>query len=431
MDDFTYLNTIDQIFNPQWSARKLARLEQLKKIIHHLWPHNHPSRFIQVAGTSGKGATCRFLEAGLNLFHHAGSFTSPHVFNYQERFSLNNKPATPEQISWAWEQYVRPLAITLARKHPNLTLEFHEINLLMALTLLAELPAAWGILETGIGGRYDPVTILPAQAVVITNIGHDHKELLGDEPWQRTMDKAGTTRPKYPLFTSEQNTELVSIMANLAQRTESPLIQVGNKAVSALTELLTQLPPPPDGALLTNPGQYINAALALEVILHLMPTMDPLAVARCFLPVTMPGRLQQLEDNVYADIAHNPDKITFLLTALEHAHPGASWVVVAGVSGARSALDVLSPLAQRAATLIVVDGFRQARDPGLLVTELAKLHPKATLHQAATPATGLTLARTLRQPGQNILVTGSTHVVEQALNANPRLRLLNDRFGWR
>ena len=106
--NFPYYNVVDQIYHAEWAAAKLARLDLLAESIAALWPNGHPTRLIHVAGTGGKGSTCRFLEMGLSCFGKSGAFFSPHLFDYRERFSIGGEFASQADVMHTWEQRIRP-----------------------------------------------------------------------------------------------------------------------------------------------------------------------------------------------------------------------------------------------------------------------------------------------------------------------------------
>src|SRR5437870_5406538 len=109
-----YYNAVDQIYHVEWASVKLARLELLKQSIARLWPHGLATRYIHVAGTSGKGSVCRYLEAVFSLGNIAGSLTGPHLFDYRERFSIQGQYASQDSVTETWEERIRPLCIELA-----------------------------------------------------------------------------------------------------------------------------------------------------------------------------------------------------------------------------------------------------------------------------------------------------------------------------
>ena len=89
--NFPYYNTVDQIYHAEWSLAKLARHELLRRSIAALWPEGHPTKLIHVAGTGGKGSTCRFLELGFGCIGKAGAFMSSHLFDYLERLRIGGE----------------------------------------------------------------------------------------------------------------------------------------------------------------------------------------------------------------------------------------------------------------------------------------------------------------------------------------------------
>jgi len=105
---------------------------------------------IQVVGTGGKGSTCRFLEYGLSLVGKAGSFMSPHLFDYRERFSINGSFVDQKDVSWAWEERVKPHCVQVALRNADHVHTFHEVSILMALAIrpLALLVASAIVLAT-------------------------------------------------------------------------------------------------------------------------------------------------------------------------------------------------------------------------------------------------------------------------------------------
>ncbi len=153
--DFPYYNTVDQIFHAEWSAPKLARQELVRRSIAVLWPHGHPTKLIHVAGTGGKGSTCRFLEMGLSTVGKAGAFMSPHLFDYRERFSINGEFVSRTDVIEAWEERIRPHCVALALDERRHTHTFLETSILIALAIYEKHDVEWAAMETGVGGRYD------------------------------------------------------------------------------------------------------------------------------------------------------------------------------------------------------------------------------------------------------------------------------------
>ncbi len=159
-------------------------------------------KVITVAGTNGKGSTVAFCEA---IYHAAGyrvgCYTSPHLLRYNERIRLDHQLASDEQIVSAFE------AIDQARGEIPLT--YFEFGTLAALWLMAQSRMEIAILEVGLGGRLDAVNIIDADVAVITSIGLDHMDWLGDSIDKIGFEKAGVMRKGHPAVLAAKDLPLV------------------------------------------------------------------------------------------------------------------------------------------------------------------------------------------------------------------------------
>ncbi len=424
-----YYNTVDQIFHADWTVAKLARIELLRRSIAALWPEGHPTRLVHVAGTSGKGSVCRLLEAGLGSAGRAGAYLSPHLFDYRDRFSIDEAPPGPGEVTAAWEQVVRPYCVAAAADG-TVTHTFSEAGLLLALTLFERAGVEWAAVETGVGGRYDQSRALAVEATVVTNIGDDHADSLGTESWQRALDKAGIARTGVPMFTAEHDPEMLEWIAGVSEAAGAPLHRVGAADAAAIREALAARELKP-GALLRAEVQEWNAALAMAVVGALLPGRSPAGLLDRMAAVEFTGRLTEVEDGVFADIAHNPDKLATLAGEVMRRFPDQGRILVVGLSRTREAsgsLARLLPLAKR--TIVTTPPYR-GRPAAEVAAELAAVHPQARIEVHADPQAAMALARRARAPGDVIVVTGSTFVIDAALNPDPHLRHLNATMGWR
>ena len=431
--DFPYYNTVDQIYHAEWSAPKLARLELVRQSVETLWPHGHPTRLIHVGGTGGKGSTCRFLEMGLSTIAAAGAFMSPHLFDYRERFSINGEFADRADINEAWEQRVRPHAVQLALKNPHHTHSFLEVSILIALTLFEKYDVSWAAIETGVGGRYDQTRALDVVASVLTNVGGDHAHMLGRTAWQRTLDKAGIARSGVPFFTSEVDPENLEVIAGVCAHTGAPLQRIERADVTTLENDLAQRFPSgiPEKSLLSAAYQRWNAALAFAAIRKLAPQVNKEAVLTAFCNAQLLGRFWQVEEDVYADIAHNADKIRALSQVIEEKFADRGRILVVGLSGRRLPLEVFPALARVAKTILVTGASFKGQDPGEVRAQIDAIGVGVPTMVISEPRQALEVAKSLKQANDVVILTGSTYMIEQVLNPDPYLRHLSATFGWR
>lgn len=430
--NFPYYNTVDQIYHAEWSIAKLARHELLRRSIAALWPNGHPTKLIHVAGTGGKGSTCRFLEIGFSCIGKAGAFMSPHLFDYRERFSIDGEFVAQNDITTAWEQHVRPFCIQIATDNPANIHSFHEVSILIALTLFEQHDVEWAALETGVGGRYDQTSALDVVATALTNVGSDHVHMLGEELWQRALDKAGIARPGIPFFTTEQHPATLDIITQVCAAVGAPLHLVQDADVTALDAALHAhtLAPAPD-SLIHADYQKRNAALALAVIHHLAPTIDNRAVLHAFANARLLGRFWKVDENIYADIAHNAEKIEALASEIRKQFGVRGKILVVGISGQRVSTKVFRALADIAQTIIVTTASFKGQDPAQVRDEVKGIVGDIPVLVAFEPQQALRTARSLQRNGEIIILTGSTYMIEQALNPDPYLRHMSAHFGWR
>lgn len=430
--NFPYYNVVDQIYHAEWSIAKLARLEVMRQAIRDLWPNGHPTRLIHVVGTGGKGSTCRFLEVGFGLLGKAGAFMSPHLFDYRERFSIGGEFVSRADVQWAWEEVVRPYCVAHAQRNPAEVHTFHEVSILIALALFEKHGVQWAALEAGIGGRYDQTRAVDVAGVALTFVGSDHANMLGDEQWQRALDKAGAARPEIPFFTSDTRAENLEIIASVCADTGAPLYEVGAAEVAALEAAIDSAGVVvPADSLLHAPYQKWNAALAAEVIHYFAPELPLAELAGAFAAARLLGRFWKVDEGVYADIAHNYEKINALAGEIQQQFGDAGKILILGMSGKRLPGRIFGAVAALAKTIIITGASYKGLDPGSVAAEVTPLAGDTPTMVVADPQHALEAARAMRQPGDVILLTGSTYMIEQALNPDPYMRHLGASFGWR
>ncbi len=431
--DFSYYNAVDQIYHAEWSTSKLARLELLRESIHMLWPNGHPTKLIHVAGTGGKGSTCRFLEVGFGCVGKAGSFMSPHLFDYRERFSIDAEFVSRKDVQDAWTTRVSPLCIQRHLEGPNRTHTFMEVSILIALCLYEQHAVEWAAIETGVGGRYDQTRALDVMATALTNVGSDHAHMLGREQWQRALDKAGIARNGVPFFTSDVDPLNLEVIRSVCADTGTPLFEINEDDVHEMERQLDAAEFLSDGeeSLIRARHQRWNATLAIHVIQHLLPDVDTEDLLRAMSKAQLPGRFWQVEEGVYADIAHNVEKMHVLVEELDERFPTKERILVLGLSGKRVPADILGALASEAKAIIITGASYKGQDPSKVRDEISSMAGETPIMVIYDPSQALDVAKNLRREGDIILLTGSTYMIEQVLNPDPYMRYLSATFGWR
>ncbi len=273
-------------------------------------------RIITVAGTNGKGSTVAYLCGMLGALGYSfGSYTTPHLFRYNERILINGIEITDTQLVKAFER------VEAARG--NVSLSYFEFGTLAAIFLMNRATLEFAIMEVGLGGRLDAVNILDADCAVITTVGIDHQEYLGDDRESIGREKAGIIRRDTPLICGE-STPPASVIAE-AVRLHAPVLRLGHDfnvvdVPEGIRYTRGETDFPITGLQMMGQHQVNNLATALTALLEVLPhasaRVDQLAhgLAR----VSLPGRLQQVSERprVFVDVGHNSLAAEAVLEAL-------------------------------------------------------------------------------------------------------------------
>jgi dihydrofolate synthase/folylpolyglutamate synthase len=389
-------------------------LERVSRVLERL--ALPPARTVlHVAGTNGKGSSVAMLESLLRpTGARVGSYTSPHILRYNERICVDGQEADDDRIIAAFER------IESARDGEELT--YFEFGTLAALVVFAEAGCDTLLLEIGLGGRLDAVNAVEPTAGLITNIGLDHCDWLGEDIESIAFEKAGIMRPGKPVVFGSR--EMPAAIAAQARRLDARLLAAGRDydwrldgerwswrgADSNLEDL--QRP------VLVGDHQVANAAGALT-LLEACGYGDALtrdAVNAALASVQLDARIQSIELDTHwiVDVAHNPDAAEALARGL--AGFSGRTVAVIGMLDDKDVESVARHLDDRVDEWIAVtaDSPRaiDATELGQRISASASSRCQVadSLHQA------LRLAEELAGPADRVLVTGSFYLVGPALD---------------
>ena len=278
----------------------------------------HPERHfkvIHVAGTNGKGSVCAYLDAMLRAQKkRVGLFTSPHLVKINERIVVDGEMLSDAQFLSVFEKVQAAVGRMQEENLPHPT--FFEFLFGMAVTAFAEAKVEYAVLETGLGGRLDATnTVEQPVCSVITSIGYDHTELLGDTLEEIAAEKAGIIKKGTPVIymegAEESNRVIEETAKNLGNRCKKigknafKILGIQNKSIafscaSAYYEDVTWR--------LNNTGAYQpeNACLALEVMRLLFGEAKQLrAWQEALSQVIWKGRMEEVQPDIFIDGAHN------------------------------------------------------------------------------------------------------------------------------
>ncbi len=282
-------------------------LDRVRQVWEQMGQPRPARTLITVAGTNGKGSTiayiCSMLQA---LGCSQGSYTSPHLFSYNERAQLQGVMPSDKELVQSFEKVEAALA--------GISLSYFEFGTLAVIQWLSGGFPDYAVLEVGLGGRLDAVNILDTDCAVITSIGIDHTEYLGTDRESIGFEKAGIIRPGIPVICGDPNPPQ-SILDH-AERLGAELWRPGmdysittqnSETVFVQGDFRLVLPEAP----LAGAHQLNNMGAALSAVLAVRPDCinHHQALQSGLQTVSLPGRLQSWPTcpKILLDVGHNPD----------------------------------------------------------------------------------------------------------------------------
>ena len=378
---------LEWLYGTQLFGIKLG-LENMRRLIELIGLPGKAQRIIHVAGTNGKGSTCAMLDAVSRAgFHATGLFTSPHLIHFTERIRINGEPIPEVEAA----RRLRIIREKVSGWDPHPT--FFEITTALALWWFRDAGAQVLVLEAGLGGRLDATNVLTPRVSVITAIGLDHTQWLGDTLGKIALEKAGIIKPGVPVVTAPQDPEAMAVIERVAYERGAPLTRVESPWQGPVS--------------LAGSHQRWNAAVALAA----MDAAGLAAPAGALAQVEWPGRMQRLggDGRVVLDGAHNPHGAKALVVAWREIFGDEKPVIIFGAVACKDHAEMLSILSGLAARLILttVDSPR-----AVPASELAAAAPEAMMTATLEEA----LAGVPRGGGHPpVLICGSLYLVGQAL----------------
>lgn len=307
----TYKETLDWMFAQlpmyQQKGKKAfnSKLDGILTLSNELGNPHHHFKSIHVAGTNGKGSCCHMLASILQeAGYRVGLYTSPHLKDFRERIRINGKPISEIHV------------VDFIAKHKSFIaanrFSFFEMTVGMAFDYFAKEEVDISIIEVGLGGRLDSTNIIIPEISLITNIGYDHMDMLGDTLEKIAYEKAGIIKEHIPVVVSEYQIEIASVFKKIANEKSANLTFA---SASNFPEYTTSL---------LGEYQQRNIKGVLETLKGLHGfTVDTVNIQNGLQNVNVntgiQGRWQILQENprVICDTAHNKEGLVLVLKQLQ------------------------------------------------------------------------------------------------------------------
>jgi len=391
----TYPEAIDWLYSTQMFGIKLG-LDGPRHLLKQSLAFPAPGvQVIHVAGTNGKGSTCAMIDSVSRACgRRTGLFTSPHLIDFRERIKVSGQDIPVEECA-AMLTELREICERM-ENHPT----FFEITLTLGMRWFRQCGCEVIVLETGMGGRLDATTAVPADVCVITPIGLDHTQWLGDTLEQIAAEKAGILVEGKPAISAPQEPAARRVLEMEANETRC--------ALTFITEPLGGY-----GIGLAGRHQAWNAALAVAAVYHLGIPVNYESVRYGLKNVRWPGRFEIFHHagrEVVLDGAHNPQGAAALVETWREKYPRQQPVLLFSAVAAKDIAGILDHLAPLAIRILLCPVDTPRAVPATeLAGELPENAPPHEVFENFSQAFHAALA-----DGAPVLIAGSLFLVGEA-----------------
>ena len=371
-EELRALAEVEEELNERWPETKiepsLDRIEMLMDLL------GHPERsfdVIHIAGTNGKSSTARMVDSLLRAFHRrVGLVTSPHLQRVTERIGIDGQPIHPRDYVRIWHE-IKPF-VEMVDAQSDVPMSKFEVLVGLSYAAFADAPVDVAVVEVGLGGRWDATNVVNADVSVITPVGLDHTDYLGDTLAEIAGEKAGIIKsredaddPLTPneniVVVAEQDPEAMRVILQQAVDVEAGVARSGSEfaalesriAVGGQQVNIQGLGGMYEDIFLPLHGEHQakNSAVALAAVEAFFGVsaghpLDVATVRNGFAQAISPGRLERVRTSptTFIDAAHNPHGAKALGSALDRDFDFARLIGVLSIFADKDATGILTAL---------------------------------------------------------------------------------------
>lgn len=412
----TGIEAVEHIHAQSWIGRKPG-LERTKILLEKLGNPHLTLKFVHITGTNGKGSTASMTASVLTESgYRTGLFTSPHLYHFHERMQVDGAPIPDEALGQITEE-VLTASLDMREDGPT------EFELMMAIGMVyfARIKCDIVVLEVGLGGRLDSTNVIaPPEVAVITNIGLEHTEQLGNTLSQIATEKSGIIKSGCHTVLYGQSDEVEAVVHSVCSTLEVPLFISDSSAVHMVQSNLegqtfTYRGKGPYHITLLGNHQMHNALVVLEIAhaLQLIGwNLTEKTIVQGLKKATWPGRLElaQRSPDFIVDGGHNPQCLEALISALEALYPEKKIIFLTGVLGTKDFEDMFRRAMPIAKSFVAVTPDSPRALPARALADF--LAPFGVpVVTSDTVAEGVAVALELATPDDVICAWGSLYSV--------------------
>ena len=335
-----YQEAVEQILNIPKFAKKTGT-DNLKQLLEQMGNPQDKVPCIHVAGTNGKGSVCAFLSSVLmEAGYQVGMFTSPHLVSINERFRYNGHMISNREFTELYEKIKGEIEIFTRKGFPHPS--FFEVLFVMAALWFSEKDVQYVIYETGLGGRLDATNVIKPEVAVITSIGLDHTEYLGETIKEIAGEKAGIVKEKTPVVYFNRDREAKKVIEETAVRRNAPIFSVEKEdyIIDEITHKRIDFSIncryyKYDSLSIKRTGLYQveNALLAVAVLrLGLGISIEEEIIKRGLFHMQWEGRMEEVKPRIIIDGAHNEEAIKVFRNTLDSLYGNKKKILLFAVA---------------------------------------------------------------------------------------------------
>lgn len=371
----------------------LGRMRALLRALGN--PHRaYPS--LIVAGTNGKGSTSATLASILNASgYRTGLYTSPHLVNLRERWTIGGEMIDAAGLVRTIEE------LRSAAKRSGITPTYFEALTLIAFIAFARADCDVAVLEVGMGGRLDATNVVRPIAALITPIGFDHMEFLGNTIRKIAAEKAGVIHRGAIVLTSNHDPVVLDVIRKRAAKFNAPFHHVTEKHATPLAGSFQQR----------------NAALAARAAEELRPVLTkitPASIGRGVAQTRWRGRMEKIERagiSIFIDGGHNAHAVRAIAPFIAASIP-APRLLVFGIMSDKDVGDVAAILFPLFESIIATEPYPPRSAPAAQLVAIAN---EMSIDSVAEPDPARAIERALRSGYRSIVVAGSLYLAGAAI----------------
>ncbi len=410
-------------------ASKEYNLQHIEELLHRMGDPHLTSKTVHIAGSKGKGSTAAMVAQVLTVAgYKTGLYTSPHLHNLRERIQIDGNQISKRDFT-SLVSKLKQYSDTTQTDTTSRQLTYFEALTVLAFSYFSKMGVEFQVLEVGLGGRLDATNVAKPELCIITPIGLEHTQVLGDTLGKIAYEKAGIIKSGSFVVVSPQKPEALKVISEVCRQRQAKLIEVDKVATwhkvshdlyhqtimvqSESNNYQLQLP------LLGN-YQLENAATAivtLEILTRMGYAISTNDIEKGFATVNWPGRFQILNQTptVVVDGAHNIESVKKLIESLRiYIHCNRIYIII-GISCDKDITGIARELALLSPEIIVTNAKHPRAAPPSTIAA-------AFENYGITPKISSSVAAALREVLSTaskedlICVTGSLFIVAEALD---------------